>query len=88
MGKNDIMEDELCDYSSQAAAEVYAHVDDVATAETASKDETAAAGAAAAPTAGSDKDEVSFCSQCGRRNDAVISLTHRNPGGGGSNLQV
>ena len=61
---------------------MYAHVDDVATAETASKDETAAAWAAAVPAAGSDKDEVSFCSRCGRRNDAAISLTHRNTGGG------
>ena len=48
------------------------------------KDETAAAGAAAVPTAGSDKTEISFCSRCGRRNDAAISLTHRNTGGNAS----
>ena len=79
--QDDIMEDDLCDYSSQAATEVYAHVDDVATAEVASKDETAAAGAAAVPAATSDKVEISFCSRCGRRNDAAVSLTHRNTGG-------
>ena len=82
--QDDIMEDDLCDYSSQAATEVYAHVDDVATAEVASKDETAAAGAAAVPAATSDKVEISFCSRCGRRNDAAVSLTHRNTGGGGA----